>query len=149
MITMSRAVRQVLYPVMQNRGTPMLKAAVVKIVSACCRFAWMIVVLAAVITAGAAEYARQNFAITTDTGQLISPSLPWRQREIQFDAAFPQQSDTIVIVVDAATPELAESSTGALADALAKKAQQIQSIRRPTAAPSSTVMASCFFQARR
>jgi predicted RND superfamily exporter protein len=88
----------------------MLKTVVVTVVTACSRFSWLVVIIAAIVTAGAAEYARKNFAISTDTSQLISAKLPWRQREIQFDAAFPQQSDTIVVVVDAETPEHADSA---------------------------------------
>jgi uncharacterized protein len=113
----------------------MLKTVVVSVVTVCCRFSWLVVVIAAVLTAGAAEYVWQNFAISTDTSQLISPKLPWRQREIQFDAAFPQQSDTIVVVVDAATPELADTATRALAQALAGKPDHIQSVRQPDAGP--------------
>jgi len=113
----------------------MLNAVIVNIVRACCRFSWLVVVVAAIVTAGAAGYAREHFAISTDTGQLISARLPWRQREIQFDAAFPQQSDTIVVVVDAATPELASRASRALAEALAKRPEHIQSVRRPDAGP--------------
>jgi uncharacterized protein len=113
----------------------MLKTVVVTLVTACCRFAWLVVVVAAIITAGAAEYVYENFAISTDTGQLISQRLPWRQREIQFDAAFPQQSDTIVVVVDAVTPELADSAARELAAALAKEPAHIQSVRQPDAGP--------------
>ena len=113
----------------------MLKTVVVSVVTVCCRFSWLVVVIAALLTAGAAEYVWQNFAISTDTSQLISPKLPWRQREIQFDAAFPQQSDTIVVVVDAATPELADTATRALAQALAGKPDHIQSVRQPDAGP--------------
>ncbi len=113
----------------------MLNAVIVNVVRICCRFSWLVVVFAAIVTVGAANYARQNFAISTDTGQLISDRLPWRQREIQFDAAFPQQSDTIVVVVDAATPELADSATKSLAQALANKTKHIQSVRQSDAGP--------------
>jgi len=113
----------------------MLNAVIVNIVRTCCRFSWLVVVVAAVATVGAADYARENFAISTDTGQLISSRLPWRQREIQFDAAFPQQSDTIVIVLDGATPELADSASRALAQALANRPEHIQSVRQSDAGP--------------
>ena len=62
------------------------------------------------MAAGAVAYVCANFAITTDTSQLISPDLDWRQRERQFDAAFPQHTDTIDIVIDGTTPELAEKA---------------------------------------
>ena len=40
-------------------------------------------------------FAIQHFAITTDIGKLISPDLPWRQRELAFEAAFPDRRDRI------------------------------------------------------
>ncbi len=113
----------------------MLKSVVVTVVTACCRFPWLVVALAVIFTAGAAEYVRENFAISTDTSQLISARLPWRQREIQFDAAFPQQSDTIIVVLDAATPELADTASRTLAQALAGKPEHIESVRQPDASP--------------
>jgi len=113
----------------------MLDTVIVRVVRTCCRFPWFVLVVVVIAAAGAAAYVQENFAITTDTSQLISAKLPWRQREIQFDAAFPQQSDTIVVVLDAATPELADSASRALADALAWKPDHIQSVRQPDAGP--------------
>src|SRR5262249_36573105 len=71
----------------------------------------------------------------TDTSQLISSALPWRQRELRLDAAFPQRTDTIVVVVDGLTPELADGSAGTLAEALGKKPELFQAVRRPDAGP--------------
>ena len=84
-------------------------------------------------TAGAIDYGRRHFAIDTDTSQLISAALPWRQRELQLDAAFPQRTDTIVIVVDGLTPDLADVSARALAEELGKMPQLFQAVRRPDA----------------
>src|SRR4029077_11187111 len=105
------------------------------VVRTCCRFSWFVLIVAAILTAGAGGYVRQNFAITTDISGLISAKLPWRQREIQYDAAFPQQSDTITVVVDASTPELVDGASPALAYALAKDAKHFQSVRKPDAGP--------------
>ena len=52
--------------------------------------------------------------MTTDINQLISPNIPWRQREARFEKAFPQ-FELIVAVVDAPTPELVDEATNALA----------------------------------
>jgi hopanoid biosynthesis associated RND transporter like protein HpnN len=118
-----------------EKSAPMLSAIIVNIVRACCRFSWLVVALAVLATGGAGYYAKEHFAISTDTGQLISAHLPWRQREIQYDAAFPQQSDTIVVVVDAATPELATDASHRLTAALASRTDHIQWVRQPDAGP--------------
>jgi hopanoid biosynthesis associated RND transporter like protein HpnN len=113
----------------------MLGTVIVRVVRTCCRFPWLVLVVAMITAAGAAAYVHENFAITTDTSQLISAALPWRQREIQFDAAFPQQADTIVVVLDAATPELADSASRALVQALAREPEHFQSVHQPDAGP--------------
>ncbi|HVX36032.1 MAG TPA: MMPL family transporter [Hyphomicrobium sp.] len=99
----------------------MIERSVASIVAAALRLPWLTIVLAMALTAGAVTYITSHFAITTDTSQLISSKLDWRQREQQFDAAFPQHSDTIEIVIDGTTPELAESAARKLYAALSAK----------------------------
>jgi uncharacterized protein len=99
----------------------MIERAVAGIVAASIRLPWLTILLALTVTGGAIYYVVNNFSITTDTGQLISPELDWRKRERQFDAAFPQHTDTIDIVIDGKTPELTESAAANLATALSEK----------------------------
>lgn len=72
--------------------------------------------LALAIAAGVFFYA--TFAIDTDVNNLISRDLPWRQRELAYQAAFPQGRDAILVVVEAPTPEQAGAASHALATAL-------------------------------
>ena len=109
----------------------MLKSLIVGLVTACARFAWVVVVASLIVSAGATYYAAEHFAITTDTSKLISPKLPWRQREIQLDAAFPHQSDLIIAVVDGRTPELAEGGARALAAKLSATPGPFERVQRP------------------
>ena len=51
---------------------------------------------------------------------MISADLPWRQRELAYESAFPQSTQGILAVVDAPTPELAGAAATALADQLSK-----------------------------
>src|SRR5262249_43059880 len=85
-----------------------------RIVMSSCDRAWTVVALGAVLAIIAVVYATQHFAITSDAVDLISPGLPWRQNKAKFDRAFPQLSDLIVVVVDGATPELAEKGAAEL-----------------------------------
>ncbi|HEX6001063.1 MAG TPA: MMPL family transporter [Hyphomicrobiaceae bacterium] len=109
----------------------MLEAVIVRCARACCCFPWVVIITAVIGTVGGVAYVRQNFAIDTNTSQLISSALPWRQRELQLDAAFPQRADAIVVVVDGLTPEIADSAARTLAAALAKRADLLQSVSRP------------------
>jgi len=102
-----------------------------RIVTLCACHPWITLLLALVLAAGAALYASRNFAMTTDTAELISPELGWRRGELDFDAAFPQQQDLIVAVVDGATPELAEAGAARLAEHLQGQPGLFRSVRRP------------------
>jgi hopanoid biosynthesis associated RND transporter like protein HpnN len=109
----------------------MIERTVAKLVAAALCLPWLTVLLATILTGGAIDYIVSHFAITTDTSQLISADLDWRQRERQFDAAFPQHTDTIEVVIDGATPEVAESAVRKLYTALsAMTPKPFEAVRR-------------------
>src|SRR5262245_46506680 len=68
--------------------------------------------------------------MSTDSKQLLSSSLPWRQQEAMLDAAFPQRIDRIVAVIDATTPEAADNAADALVNELSPRSDVIRSISR-------------------
>ena len=63
-------------------------------------------------------YAGQNLRINTDTTDMISPDLPWRQDFIAYRERFEARDRNILIVVDADIPEHADDLATALADGL-------------------------------
>ena len=96
----------------------MLVIAVKRLVQLCSRYAWAVIVLAAIIAGGSGVYAARHFAITTDINNLLAPNLEWRKRERAYDAAFPGSVNSILIVVDAPTPELATEASSLLVSRL-------------------------------
>src|SRR5205085_10681207 len=104
---------------------------VVRIVGACALHYGLTIGLAAALCVGAVTYAAAHIAIDTDTTKLISADVPWRQRELAFDAAFPQRADLIAIVVDATTAELAERATARLTERLTSEPQRFRNVWRP------------------
>src|SRR4030081_3591207 len=96
----------------------MLKALLIGTVHFSADGRWFTLVIAVLVGALAAIYAAQHFAINTDIDKLISPNLPWRQDEIAFQQAFPNQQSQILAVIDAPTSELAESAADALTQRL-------------------------------
>src|ERR1700728_1120814 len=79
------------------------------------------VIVAFVILAFASGlYVVRHFSINTDVNALISADLPWRERELAYESAFPQSTQGILAVVDAPTPELASAAATALADQLSE-----------------------------
>ena len=89
------------------------------------------VVASILLSIGCGVFAAHRFAINTDINQLISPHLPWRQRQLAFDEAFPQLQNQIIVVIDARTPELGEAAAAALTDRLKARADQFEFVRRP------------------
>jgi len=104
------------------------------VVDWCRRNAWLVVVLAAFAGSGFGWVAVNRLSIDTDTDRLLSEKLVWRQREIAFDKEFPQNSDLIAVVVNASTPEQAESATAALTVKLAAS-PLFTSVSRPDGGP--------------
>jgi hopanoid biosynthesis associated RND transporter like protein HpnN len=88
-----------------------------------------------ILAAAATVYAVSHFALTSDTEQLISHTLPWRQREASFNHLFQPEGDQIVTVVDGATPELAEQAAAGLAASLESRPDLFHNVSRPDASP--------------
>ena len=108
-----------------------MRALITRVVGYCAGHAGLVLIIAAVLGVVASVYAARNFAMDTNTATLISPDLPWRQREIDFARTFPQRVAVIAVVVDGATAELAEQATAALATRLAGNTAAIVGLRRP------------------
>ena len=110
-----------------------MKDLFARIVAFCCRRAALVVVAGLVLGILAGLFAATHFKMNSDTAQLISSDLPWRQRQAAFDKLFPQNDNLIVTVVDGVTPERTEQGASALAAALAAHSDVFVSIRRPDA----------------
>ncbi len=104
----------------------------------CCRWPWAVIAACLLLAGGAAWYTTHNFAMNTDSEQLIDAKVGWRMRQARFDAAFPKQTNLTLVVIDGATPELAESAAARLAGKLTANPTLFLMCCGPTAAPSST-----------
>ena len=91
--------------------------------------------LALALVAAALTYTVGAFDMTTDTGALMSAQTAWRLDEAAVEDRFPQQKDAILIVVDGATPELAEDAAARLSGALSADAAHFVLVRRPDGGP--------------
>jgi uncharacterized protein len=110
----------------------MITALVVRAIEFCAKFAWPVIAVAVLLTIGSSWYAATHFSMTTDINQLISTEMPWRQREMAFENAFPQYH-LIVAVVEAPTPELTAEASDALTERLLKQKDLFHSVQQPQA----------------
>ena len=107
----------------------MLNSAIISIVDFCVRYPRRVFIMGIVLATAAAAYDVARFSITTDTQNLIANDLPWRQRQAEFNKAFPQKD--ILVVVTAPTPENAEQAASALETELAGRPDLFRSVVQP------------------
>lgn len=105
------------------------------IAAACSRRAGLVAVVALLLAAAGVWTIYAKLGVTTDTDALFSASLPWKQRQAELRAAFPQGEELLVVVVDATIPEEADSTASALVDTLRRDARHFMSVRRPDRSP--------------
>ena len=89
----------------------MIKSVIKSTIEQCTRWPWLVIAASVILATLAGLYTVNHFAISTDISKLISPQLPWRQRELAFNKAFPQSSHIILAVIDAPTSEAASEAT--------------------------------------
>lgn len=75
----------------------------------------MIVAAAALAVGGAVTYTVQNIGVYTDTAAMLAEDLPFRRSYEHYRRTFPALVDTLIVVIDAPTPEYADAAAGALA----------------------------------
>ena len=109
----------------------MLTTLVARIVAACCRHAKLVLLVAALVTALSTFYSVTHFAINTDSSKLISTKLPWRQHEAEYNKAFPQGNDLILVVIDGITAERAQQAAAALVDKLKPQEGHFEFVQIP------------------
>ena len=107
-----------------------ITAFVVRAIDFCMHHAWPVIAAALILTVASSWYAATHFSMTTDINKLISTDMPWRQREMAFEKAFPQY-ELIVAVIEAPTPELVAKASDALAERLSHQKDLFRSIQQP------------------
>ena len=124
--------------------TPILRAVVAR----AARHAILVVVASLVLATAGALYARDHLGVTTNTDDLFSNKLAWKQREMRFDRLFPQFNDLLVAVVDARVPEEANATAAALAARLEADPAHIRTVRRPDDLPFFTTEGLLFLDTK-
>src|SRR5262245_56018005 len=80
-----------------------------------------VILIATVLLTLACALLVTRLQMDTQTSALLDPTLPWRQQEIAYNAAFPQGKHALVAVVEAASPDRAARAASLLAHALEQR----------------------------
>lgn len=107
----------------------MMNKAIVRIVGLCIRHRWSAIAAGALLLLATTAYDFVRFSINTDIEALLSPKLPWHQRQVELTKAFPQKG--IIAVVTGPTPENAAIATATLAEKLGKDPGLYQQVTQP------------------
>ena len=109
-------------------------AFVVRAIAFCWRYAWPVIAGGLLLAIVSGWYAATHFSMSTNINQLISGHIAWREREAALEKAFPH-FQTVVAVINAPTPELADEATDALMARLAQQPKMFLTIEEPGGGP--------------
>ncbi|WP_206957649.1 MMPL family transporter [Trinickia acidisoli] len=115
----------------------MLTSFIVRLVDWSVRRPIWVVALALVLAAASGVYTVRHFEINTDISKLIDTDAQWSALGDAMDRAFPQRDQTILAVVEAGAPEMADAAADALAAGLSSPAHraQIGAVSQPGGGP--------------
>ncbi|MGH7188169.1 MAG: MMPL family transporter [Acetobacteraceae bacterium] len=97
------------------------------------RHAAAIVVIGLLAGSACGFYAVHHLGISTDTDQMFPSTLPWRQKQIALERAFPQFQGLLVVVIRSKVPEAETRTAAELVQALDQDHAHFLSARDPTA----------------
>lgn len=95
------------------------------------RYPFLVVLLFVIGTAWTLRYAMHNLSVNANTAEMLSADLPFQQSRLRLERAFPQDINTFLMVVEAATPEQTTRAVRQLAAALRRRPESITSVYIP------------------
>jgi len=94
------------------------------------------IILVAVLTAmSCAVYISRNLGMNTDTTDMLAEHLPFRVNLKHYNKTFPQEMDSLLVVLDAPTPEQAYATASLLSARLKDDTQNFQDVYAPNVNP--------------
>ncbi len=96
------------------------------------RFPWTLLLLSFLLCGGVSYYVYNHLGINTNTAEMLSPDLPFQQNQRRIDKAFPQDAATLILIVEARTPEETTLAANKLQQQLGAKTDRFDSVYIPT-----------------
>ena len=104
-------------------------------VDAVCRHAWLVFVASLILTALSGWFTATHLTIDTDTDDMLSSELDFRQNSLRLKRAFPQLSNNIAIVIDGDTADQADDAALVLGKALRDRPNLFRHVFDPRGEP--------------
>lgn len=96
------------------------------------RFPWTLLVLSFLLCGGVSYHVYKHLGINTNTAEMLDPNLPFQQNQRRIDKAFPQDAATLILIVEAGTPEETTLAANKLQDKLSVQTDRFDSVYIPT-----------------
>jgi len=113
----------------------MLKPLIIHLVAWSVRRAAWVIALALALAVLSGVYVAKHFRINTDISGLVVNDARWAALSHAIDHAFPQRGQSILVVVEADAPELADAAADKLADALKQEPREFGAVSQPAGGP--------------
>lgn len=95
------------------------------------RYAVWVLLVALLTTLISGIYISRNLGMNTDTTDMLSEELPFRVNSKHYDKVFPQDAQTLLIILDAPTPEQARLATERLVKRLVEDSVNFHDVYSP------------------
>jgi hopanoid biosynthesis associated RND transporter like protein HpnN len=113
----------------------MLKPFIIHLVAWSVRRAAWVIAFAIVLAVLSGVYVAKHFKINTDVSGLVENSAQWAALSEAKDKAFPQRASSLLVVVEADAPELADAAAAKLAQALQADSREFSAVSQPAGGP--------------
>jgi hopanoid biosynthesis associated RND transporter like protein HpnN len=99
------------------------------------RFRLIIILSFVVFSVSAVFYTAGNLGMNTNTKDMLSPQLQWRQLDLQYEVDFPQYLDNILLVIEADTPDQSADAAILIYNRLRSEDELFKSVYYPSVLP--------------
>ncbi|WP_367160744.1 MMPL family transporter [Kozakia baliensis] len=109
----------------------MLASLISRIVTFCAQRAWLVVAIFALLVGGSVLATTTLLGVTTNTDEMFSSKLPWKQRNAELTKLFPQNDNLMVAVIRSDIPEQGRETARQLGRILSVDHKNFQTVRLP------------------
>lgn len=92
---------------------------------------WLLLVFFVIVTGYVGKYTMDNLTVNTNTADMISIKLPFQQNRLKLESTFPQDVNTLLMLVEGDSPEQTADVVKRLSGGLRARKADIQSVYVP------------------
>ncbi len=92
---------------------------------------WLLIVSFFVASGLVGKYTMDNLTVNTNTADMISTQLPFQQNRIKLEKSFPQDIDTVLLLIEGNSPEQTSAVVNRIARELRENKDVVKSVYVP------------------